>query len=203
MLLFHLLTINISFPNFPTNDNSTITLVPTATKAKVDGLLSILLTSNQADDNLFNATGRAYYNQPIPLWDPITKVTTSFTTSFEFTINNYGSSNVSSGGIAFFIASEDSLDTPANSFGGWLGLFNASTDGNSSNRMVAVEFDTYQDEWDSSDNHIGINVNSIVSKTNRTWDLPLTSGDIYVATVSYDGTTKDLNVVLQDPDVLG
>jgi hypothetical protein len=193
-------TINFSFPNFPTNDSSTITLVPTATKAEVDGLLSILLTDNQADANVFNATGRVYYNQPIPLWDPITKVTTSFKTSFEFVIRNVTSS-VRSGGIAFFIASEDSLDAPENSFGGWLGLFNASTNGNSSNRMVAVEFDTYQDEWDSSDNHVGINVNSIVSKTNRTWDLPLTTGDIYVATVSYDGTIKDLNVVLQDPQV--
>ncbi|XP_059448334.1 L-type lectin-domain containing receptor kinase IX.1-like [Corylus avellana] len=194
-------TINFSFPNFPTNDNSTnITLVPTAKKAEVDGLLSILLTDNQVAANVFNATGRAYYNQPIPLWDPITKVTTSFTTSFEFVIRNV-SSNVRSGGIAFFIASEDSLDAPENSFGGWLGLFNESTNGNSSNRMVAVEFDTYQDEWDPDDNHVGINVNSIVSKTNRTWDSPLTSGDIYVATVSYDGTTKDLNVLLQDPDV--
>jgi hypothetical protein len=67
--------------------------------------------------------------------------------------------------------------------------------------MVAVEFDTYQDQWDPSDNHVGINVNSIVSKTNRTWNNPLTSGDIYNATISYDGISKDLNVALQGVDV--
>jgi hypothetical protein len=110
----------------------TITVRPGATKAQVDGHLSIRLTDNQAGGNVFNATGRAYYNQPIPLWDPITNATTSFTTSFTFAIT-IDNSSLRSSGIAF------SVGAPGNSFGGWLGLFNETTDGNSSNRMVAVD----------------------------------------------------------------
>jgi hypothetical protein len=54
-----------------------------------------------------------------------------------------------------------------------------------------IEFDTYQDQWDPSNNHVGINVNSIVSQTNRTWHNRLTSGDIYGATISYNGISKE------------
>jgi|UniRef100_A0A2N9EF52 hypothetical protein len=191
--------INFSFPNFLPDDNN-ITLVGAATKAEVDGLLSIRLVNNRAASNVFNATGRAYYSQPIPLWDPLTNVTINFTTTFEFVIRN--NTEGTSGGIAFFITSEDSVDPPSNSFGGWLGLFNETTDGNSSNQMVAVEFDTYQDEWDPDNNHFGINVNSIRSAENiSTLKDPLTTGDILVATVSYDGNSEDLSVLLKYKDV--
>ncbi|KAF5469981.1 hypothetical protein F2P56_010535 [Juglans regia] len=194
--------VNFSFPSFPPNDNN-ITVLPSATRAVVDGHSSIRLTDNQIRGDVFNDTSRAYYRQPIQLWNPITNITTNFTTYFEFVINfiDSSSSNLSSGGIAFFLTSEDSLDIPENSFGGWMGLFNETTDGNPSNHMVAVEFDTYQDPWDPSNNHVGINVNSIVSRTNLTWSNTMVSGDILGATVSYDGTSKNLKVVLNDPDV--
>lgn len=82
-----------------------------------------------------------------------------------------------------------------------MGLFNQTTDGNSSNQMVAVEFDTYQDQWDPSDNHVGIDVNSIVSEKNLTWSNTMVSGDTLLATISYDGSSKDLKVHLKDPQV--
>ncbi|KAM4098412.1 hypothetical protein ACJW30_07G075300 [Castanea mollissima] len=110
-------------------------------------------------------------------------------------------SNSTSGGIAFFITSEDSVDSPGNSSAGWLGLFNETTNGNPSNQMVAVEFDSWQDTWDPNDNHVGINVNSIVSKVNETFEDPFTSGDIMVATVSYDSTSENLSVLLTYIDV--
>ena len=151
---------------------------------------------------MFDATGRAYFSQPIQLWDPITNVTTDFTTSFEFLMRaRPNDSNSTSGGIAFFITSEDSADSPGNSSAGWLGLFNETTDGNPSNQMVAVEFDSWQDTWDPNDNHVGINVNSIVSKVNETFKDPFTSGDIMVATVSYDSTSENLSVLLKYIDV--
>ncbi|KAF3971027.1 hypothetical protein CMV_005338 [Castanea mollissima] len=147
---------------------------------------SIRLNDNQIGGDVFDTTGRAYYSQPIQLWDPITNVTTDFTTSFEFIMRaRPNDSNSTSGGIAFFITSEDSVDSPGNSSAGWLGLFNETTNGNPSNQMVAVEFDSWQDTWDPNDNHVD----------------PFTSGDIMVATVSYDSTSENLSVLLTYIDV--
>ncbi|KAA8545680.1 hypothetical protein F0562_020869 [Nyssa sinensis] len=108
--------------------------------------------------------------------------------------------NVSSGGIAFFLASENSLAIPSNSGAGWLGLFNETNNGDLSNQIVAVEFDTLQDQWDPSNNHVGIDVNSIVSMANLTWNNTMVSGDILGARVSYNATSKNLHVFLKDPD---
>ncbi|KAK7851844.1 l-type lectin-domain containing receptor kinase ix.1 [Quercus suber] len=79
--------ISFSFPNFLPNDNN-ITVSGTATKAQVDEHPSIRLTDNVDNFgvNKYLATGRAYYYKPIPLWDPVTNVTTNFTTTFEFVI---------------------------------------------------------------------------------------------------------------------
>ena len=193
-------SVKFSYPNFL--DDNNINTSGTATRAQVDSVWSIRLSDNQIGGDVFDATGRAYFSQPIQLWDPITNVTTDFTTSFEFLMRaRPNDSNSTSGGIAFFITSEDSADSPGNSSAGWLGLFNETTDGNPSNQMVAVEFDSWQDTWDPNGNHVGINVNSIVSKVNETFKDPFTSGDIMVATVSYDSTSENLSVLLKYIDV--
>lgn len=181
-----------SLPFFLPYD-SQIKVLPAAMNSYVGGVFLIRLPDAEV-----NVAGRAYYYEPIRLWNPATNATANFTTSFEFQINSTdGGSSSSSGGIAFFLTSKDSLDVPENSSGGWMGLFNDATDGKSTNQMVAVEFDTHQDQWDPSDNHVGINVNSIISKTNRTWNYSLASGDILNATISYDGTSKELTVLLK------
>ncbi|KAA8545683.1 hypothetical protein F0562_020866 [Nyssa sinensis] len=113
---------------------------------------------------------------------------------------SYGA-NDSEGGIAFFLASENSLAIPSNSGAGWLGLFNETNNGDLSNQIVAVEFDTFQDQWDPSNNHVGIDVNSVVSMANLTWTNTMVSGDTLGARVSYNATSKNLNVFLKDPDV--
>ena len=65
--------------------------------------------------------------------------------------------------------------------------------------IVAVEFDTYQNEWDQSSDHIGIDVNSI----NSTAVKPLPSLSLssvtepMVASVSYNNSTRMLAVMLQ------
>ncbi|KAK7838961.1 agglutinin-2 [Quercus suber] len=189
--------ISFSFPNFLPNDNN-ITVSGTASKAQVDGHRSIRLTDNV--DSSGGSVGRAYYYKPIPLWDSVANDTTNFTTTFEFVIRTRGPSSRSrfGGGIAFFITSKDSVDAPINSGGGRMGLFNRITDGKSSSQMVAGEFDTWLDTlWrdDPSDNHVGIDVNSLVSKVSGAWNL--TAGDILVATISYDGTSDILSVFLK------
>ncbi|KAK9286939.1 hypothetical protein L1049_015347 [Liquidambar formosana] len=192
-----------NFSSFSSSDEGNISRDGEATIITVFNHPSLRLTDTQVGGEVFNGTGRAYYYQPIQLWSPITNLTTDFTTSFDFTITfPLGWSNSSSaGGFAFFLASENSKPIPDNSSAGWLGLFNETNDGQSSNQMVAVEFDVYQDQWDSSDNHVGIDENSIVSKANLTWSNTMVSGDIYRARVSYNGTSKDLNVFLKDPQV--
>lgn len=196
-------TTDFSYPSFSPNDNN-ITVDGAASRESVNGHQSIRLTSTQFNSKVFNDTGRAYHSKPIQLWDPTTNLTTNFTTQFEFSIQfvNGWNQSTPNGGIAFFLASENSSSSiPSDSYGGWLGLFNQRTDGNSSNQMVAVEFDTYQDQWDPSNNHVGVDVNSIVSEKNLTWSNTMVSGDILLATISYDGSSKDLKVHLKDPQV--
>jgi hypothetical protein len=44
--------------------------------------------------------------------------------------------------FAFLIAPPSTDEPPAGSFGGYLGLTNATTDGNATNRIVAMELHT-------------------------------------------------------------
>ncbi|XP_059077071.1 probable L-type lectin-domain containing receptor kinase S.7 [Cryptomeria japonica] len=103
-------------------------------------------------------------------------------------------------GLAIFLAPFGSVP-PLNCEGKWLGLFNQSTDGNSSNQIVAVEFDTFEDEpFDPDNNHVGINVNSVVSKaTVALYDksvITIASGSALDAWVDYDGLARRLEVFL-------
>ncbi|KAL4036634.1 hypothetical protein IC575_000195 [Cucumis melo] len=192
---------NFSFSSFP--DSSNISFVNSASRSVVFDHPSLRLTDNQIGGSVFNSTGRAYFSEPIQLWDPVTNISSDFTTYFEFVISfpNGRISNASAGGIAFFIASEDSASPPFNSSGGWLGLFNQSNDGDPSNQVVAIEFDIFKDPWDPSDNHVGVDVNSIVSIANRTWSNTMVSGDIFGARITYNGTLGRLDVTLKDPQV--
>uniref|UniRef100_A0A0R0HY71 Legume lectin domain-containing protein n=1 Tax=Glycine max TaxID=3847 RepID=A0A0R0HY71_SOYBN len=99
---------------------------------------------------------------------------------------------------------------PPHSGGRLLGLFpdsnalkNSSSSNNetaidfkaSSDKVVAVEFDTYHnwDSWDPYYKHIGIDVNSIRSKATaqRNWQ----NGKIATAHISYNSASKRLTVV--------
>ena len=136
--------ISFSFPDFLPIDNNII-VSGAATKDQVDGHPSIRLTDNAAGDSPdYGSIGRAYYYKPIPLWDPVANVTANFTTTFEFVIGRPSSSSGNGFGIGFFITSEDSVDAPTDSMGGWMGLFNSTTEGKS--KLVAVEFDTWPDQ---------------------------------------------------------
>ncbi|KAK4596701.1 hypothetical protein RGQ29_014650 [Quercus rubra] len=88
---------------------------------------------------------------------------------------------------------------PTNSAGGYLGLFsNESALNATENQIVAVEFDTYQNGGDPRANHVGIDVNSIVSDVNVTWNGSFSN--TANAWVSYNSTTKTLSVFLTFAD---
>nr|CAD1829514.1 unnamed protein product [Ananas comosus var. bracteatus] len=101
--------------------------------------------------NLTNDThssqGRAVYSNPVLLWDNAMGEVASFHTSFSFVIHAKNTSNYGDG-LAFFLSPFPSV-VPIFGSGGSLGLFNGSTALNSShNQIVAVEFDTFKNDWD-------------------------------------------------------
>jgi serine/threonine protein kinase len=129
----------------------------------------------------------------------------SFSASFVFGILS-AYPDVSANGIVFFVA-------PSKDFSGamaaqYIGLLNSSDNGNATNRIFGVEFDTMQNNEfkDISDNHVGIDINSLVSanSTNAGYydgndgfhGLTLISHEAMQAWVDYDGPTKKINVTL-------
>ncbi|KAK4384001.1 putative L-type lectin-domain containing receptor kinase S.5 [Sesamum angolense] len=128
--------------------------------------LQVTPDSASANFILTNLSGRVLLKQSFKLWaDDIGSNSTqprvaSFNTSF--LINVFRPKSETPGeGLAFVIAPD--LELPANSSGQFLGLTNSSTDGLRSNKLVAVELDTFKQEFDPDDNHVGININSVRS----------------------------------------
>ncbi|XVE83034.1 hypothetical protein DITRI_Ditri16bG0054400 [Diplodiscus trichospermus] len=157
------------------------------------------LTKNDAINNLTGSVGRASYNQPVRLWDASNGSLTDFTTQFSFILRAVDPSEYGDG-ISFFIAPFESK-IPANSSDGYLALFNPNSTSNSSNNnIVAVEFDSFQNEWDPSDDHVGININSIISVKNVTWASSIKNGSRANAWVTYNSTTTNLSVFLTYAD---
>nr|CAB3456848.1 unnamed protein product [Digitaria exilis] len=162
---------------------------------------AIELTKNDISDLNYHSVGRVWHAQPVPLWDPTTGEVASFTTSFTFRIKPAGASSpeLSADGMAFFLSAGHPSGVPPGSYGRNLGLF---TDGNNMNatgddRVVAVEFDTYRnEEWEEDGNHVGIDVNSIVSAASTSPDYSIKSGEILAAEVAFDNSTDILAVKL-------
>ncbi|XP_020114164.1 L-type lectin-domain containing receptor kinase IX.1-like [Ananas comosus] len=154
----------------------------------------INLTKDTRSSPITYSQGRAVYSNPVLLWDNATGEVASFHTSFSFVIQATDASH--GDGLAFFL-SPYLLAVPSHSDGGSLGLFNGGTALNATqNQLVGVEFDTFQNAWDPSDYHIGIDINSINSTVSR--NLPNITRSFTRATVSidYDNTTKNLSVLL-------
>jgi len=170
---------------------------------KPNGLLR--LTKNTRD-----AVGHAFYSKPIQMPDTSSNSSpnaSSFTTTFVFQI--VSPKGKGGYGLAFALAPSNQL--PGAAAGHFLGLFNSSNDGNSSNHIFAVEFDTvngFNDNSDSEGNHVGVNINSMRSESsmgasykeddnpNRLEDLMLESGKRIQAWIEYDGAAKLVSVTI-------
>ncbi|XP_030496646.2 L-type lectin-domain containing receptor kinase IX.1-like [Cannabis sativa] len=157
---------------------------------------ALQLTKNQAIGSLAGSAGRASYSQPIRLWEAGTRRLTDFTTHFSFTMQALDKAGYGDG-ISFFLAPFES-GIPFNSSGGYLALFTPEFAFNASgnNSIVAVEFDSFEDPWDPSSDHVGIDINSIISVKNVTWENSIKDGSLANAWVSYDSTSKNLSVFL-------
>ncbi|BBH09920.1 Cysteine/Histidine-rich C1 domain family protein [Prunus dulcis] len=165
------------------------------------GALQLTPDTGNQDFGLENKSGRIMYHRAYRLWlsdIDDDDVVASFNSTF--LVNIYRDKEWNAGeGFAFLIASD--ITIPEQSHGQWLGLTNASTDGNATNHIVAIEFDTEKQDFDPDGNHIGLNINSVHS--NKTVSLnPLgieISPEIatnYSVWVEYDGRSKIMEVYM-------
>ncbi|XP_044361992.1 L-type lectin-domain containing receptor kinase IX.1-like [Triticum aestivum] len=185
------LSFSYNFSDPRTFDGSNIITVGTATLAQKDvSLIELTQNPDPTVEGVSNAVGRATYSKPMLLWDKATGEVTSFTTRFSFAIKH------ASDGIAFFLSSYPP-ELPPYHGGKYLGLVDGST--NATPAVVAVEFDTFHNDWDPYTDHIGIDVNSINSTAVEV--LPMGTltdrSEPMIALVSYNSSMKLLAVALQ------
>ncbi|KAJ7943765.1 Lectin receptor kinase [Quillaja saponaria] len=194
LLLLNVNSFSFNFTNFQSNINI---MNFQGDSFSSNGVLQ--LTKNQLDGPITSSVGRASYAEPVRLWDAKTGELTDFTTHFSFIMKAVNESQYGDG-ITFFIAPFQS-NIPINSSGGFLALFSPDSAFDASkNQIVAVEFDSNQDWWDPSSDHIGINVNSIISVTNFSWESSIKKGGTANAWISYNSITKNLSVFLTYAD---
>ncbi|XVE83027.1 hypothetical protein DITRI_Ditri16bG0053700 [Diplodiscus trichospermus] len=139
--------------------------------------------------------GWATYADNVLLWDTKTGKLADFNTTFSFEINTLDASRYGDG-LCFFLAPVG-FQIPKNSAGGFLGLFNTTTSYSSSNQMVSIEFDSFEDpEWDPHGigGHVGININTITSAVYAQWNASFHSKDTANVSVTYDAVAKNLSV---------
>ncbi|WCJ32870.1 Concanavalin A-like lectin protein kinase family protein [Euphorbia peplus] len=153
---------------------------------------------------LSHRSGRVFFNHPFTLWEKkgggFIKLA-SFNTSFRVNVFRINNSTTVGEGLAFVIAPD--LNLPPNSDGQYLGLTNSTTDGNTDNGIVAVELDTFKQDFDPDDNHMGLDIHSIRSnKTVRLSDFGIEISPmetkIYMVWIKYDGVNKSLEVFMAE-----
>nr|XP_011470827.1 PREDICTED: probable L-type lectin-domain containing receptor kinase S.5 [Fragaria vesca subsp. vesca] len=147
---------------------------------------AIQVTHDFSWSSISNESGRFSYKQRFKLWGDGRRKKASFNSTFVINISN--KTNPGAEGLAFILAANSTL--PENSNGQWLGIVNANSNGSDRAKVVAVEFDTSKSyEQDLDDNHVGVDVNSIYSRSQESltrYGIKLSNGTSYAVTVQYD-----------------
>lgn len=155
--------------------------------------------------------GHAFYPKPVTMFNTNSVSSTSSSSSFStyFVFQIVSASDARGGyGLAFTLSpSPQFLGSEGGQF---LGVLNSSNNGNVTNHIFMVEFDTvngFNAKSDTYGNHVGINVNRMesndsepaayyVSDTNEEEDVNLESGEPIQAWIDYDGRNKIVNVTI-------
>ncbi|XWS39802.1 hypothetical protein CRYUN_Cryun18bG0085700 [Craigia yunnanensis] len=127
------------------------------------------------------------------LWDKSSGSLADFSTHFSFSIN--AKNNVThADGLAFFITSlQYNISDVADGSG--IGLATGKQIYNSTeNPFVAVGFDTYHNDWDPENDHVGIDINSLASSATITWYNSVMVGKMMDAWINYNSISKILHV---------
>ncbi|XP_057865337.2 L-type lectin-domain containing receptor kinase IX.1 [Cryptomeria japonica] len=162
-----------------------------------DPYATLNVSSNETAPNvaLQNRIGRVLYRQQITMWPA------SFTTVFTTFVKNITTSgtgaltNFNGDGLAFIIV-PNNKSFLAKSYGAFLGLFDGSTNGNTTEQL-AIEFDTYANEFDPDNNHVGIDIQSITSNVTANMGehgMDIKAGRAIQVRVDYDGWNKSLQI---------
>ncbi|KAF3599680.1 hypothetical protein F2Q69_00033268 [Brassica cretica] len=150
-------------------------------------------------------SGHVFYNLPVRFKNSKNGTVSSFSTTFVFAIVPIFLGH----GMAFVICPTRGL--PYSSSSQHLGLFNLTNNGDPSNHIVAVEFDTFQNQefGDIDSNHVGIDINGLQSEIASTAgyykedgtfkNMSLANSKPIQAWVEYDSSRKQLNVTLHPP----
>ncbi|MED6203692.1 hypothetical protein PIB30_001937 [Stylosanthes scabra] len=135
-------------------------------------------------------SGRVLYSRPVRLWDRTTGNVATFITSFSFTMRDVQGFTPADG-IMFFIAPENIRFTSQQGTGGALGIAQSNGRG----QFVGVEFDNSRNTEfnDPRFDHIGIDVNSVISTRTTQWGR--VSGTVVKVTVAYDSSSKVLSAI--------
>ncbi|KAM7482363.1 hypothetical protein LguiB_006946 [Lonicera macranthoides] len=154
----------------------------------------IQLTRNQKDRNMKESTGQITYSEPLHLWDKATGSLADFSCHFTFVINSQNR-DIYGDGMAFFLAPLG-FHPPDVQKGSGIGLVSVNQTLNStSNPFVAVEFDTFSNTWDPLGDHVGVNINSMVSVESQTWHISIPSAQMNEAWITYNYRNNHLWVV--------
>ncbi|KAJ6832833.1 L-type lectin-domain containing receptor kinase IV.1-like [Iris pallida] len=164
-----------------------------------DGLLLVT-------DTVREKMGHAFYPSPFQFRSTRGGKILSFSSTFVFAMVSQFT-EVSGCGLAFVVSATTKLSAVLPDQ--YIGLFNKENNGNSSNRILAVELDTLQnlEFGDIDGNHVGIDINSLTSvsartasyydsTTNQFKNLRLASGQAMQVWVDYEGDDMILNVTL-------
>ncbi|KAJ9146695.1 hypothetical protein P3X46_028929 [Hevea brasiliensis] len=156
----------------------------------------------------FQQTGHAFFPFPLKFSksSSINSQSFSFSTNFVFAIVPQ-LPDLGGHGIAFSIS--PSLEFTGAWATGFLGLFNSTDNGLSSNHVFAVELDTISTPEfnDINNNHVGIDVNGLISNVSapvayfpdnerKNKSLELISGNPMQVWIDYDDVEKLLNVTV-------
>ncbi|EXC33013.1 Galactose-binding lectin [Morus notabilis] len=169
MIISFLLLPNYSAPlefNYPALEQQNPNLT-------AQGNVTFLGSEEQLTKNKKDQIGRLrYFHQPMRLWETSSGLLmeADFITQFSFMIhsNDWAPGD----GIAFFLAQPPFsvpkiTDGSCAAFGTRIRVMIALY----ANRFAAVEFDTFKNDFDPRDlqEHVGLNVNSMVSRATASW----------------------------------
>jgi len=142
------------------------------------------------------SVGRVTIPHLVKLWDKTSKEEESFVTHFSFMIIPKKSSR--GDGFAFFIASPNLPNVKATDEikrgGLGIGVVNGTVPLSNDYQYVAVEFDTFSNDWDPQGTHVGVNVNSMRSDVVEYWRTDNTSKGPYKCTIKYNSKDHYLNI---------
>ncbi|EEF46978.1 conserved hypothetical protein [Ricinus communis] len=186
MFLFLLIFLNEASPNqaslTSSSEQASFSFTSFDPESCKNGTLICFGSVNGGDGVLFH--------QPVIAWPAI------ITTTFTVRISTSPNSSNSGDGLAF-IMEEDNRPSPPYSYGSYLGIMDKSTkDGVV--RQIAVELDTYPNEFDPDGNHKGIDTRSITNpvtaKSLNDTGIDLKSGRDIKVPIDYNSWTTQLQV---------